>query len=64
MNALRLNEGFVAETFMQRTGLGSEALEAPFERSRKKGLLETVGHRARTTTFGRAHLNALLREFL
>jgi oxygen-independent coproporphyrinogen-3 oxidase len=64
MNALRLNEGFPLNTFTQRTGLAATALEPALNRARALGLVETDAHSVRASVFGRAHLNALLREFL
>jgi len=64
MNALRLNEGFVRADFAARTGLAPAVLEAPLARARRRGLIEDDGRRIRATALGRAHLNALLREFL
>ncbi len=64
MNALRLNEGFALRTFEQRTGLSAAALDAPLGQARRKGLIEEDAGQIRASEFGRAHLNALLREFL
>jgi oxygen-independent coproporphyrinogen-3 oxidase len=64
MNALRLNEGFAVEAFERRTGLPAAALEPALSAARRKGLIEEEGGRVRASAFGRAHLNALLREFL
>jgi oxygen-independent coproporphyrinogen-3 oxidase len=64
MNALRLNEGFAVADFEHRTGLGGAALEPGLNAARKKALIEEQGGRVRASAFGRAHLNALLREFL
>ncbi|MFX8453394.1 YggW family oxidoreductase, partial [Acinetobacter baumannii] len=64
MNALRLNEGFALDTFSRHTGLDPACLEAPLARARQKGLLDESAGSVRASAFGRAHLNALLREFL
>ncbi|MBL6750776.1 MAG: oxygen-independent coproporphyrinogen III oxidase-like protein [Nevskia sp.] len=64
MNALRLNEGFDPADFAARTGLAPGALEPALARARRRGLLEEAGGRVRASALGRAHLNALLREFL
>jgi oxygen-independent coproporphyrinogen-3 oxidase len=64
MNALRLNEGFDPALFERRTGLPAAALEPALARARQKGLIDEDGGRIRASAFGRAHLNALLREFL
>ncbi len=64
MNALRLNEGFAPALFEARAGLPAAALEPGLDRARRKGLIEEDAGRIRASAFGRAHLNALLREFL
>jgi len=64
MNALRLNEGFAIADFRRRTGLAEAALAAPLARARGKGLIEEDAGRIRASALGRAHLNALLTEFL
>ncbi|MDR3419019.1 MAG: radical SAM family heme chaperone HemW [Nevskia sp.] len=64
MNALRLNRGFELARFEQRTGLGAAALEPALRRARAKGLIEEEPGAVRASALGRAHLNALLREFL
>ena len=64
MNTLRLNQGFSLAEFERRTGLPAAALDAALNQARKKGLIEEEGGHIRASAFGRAHLNALLREFL
>jgi len=64
MNALRLNEGFAPGLFEARTGLPAAALKPALDRARQKGLIDEEGGSIRASAFGRAHLNALLREFL
>lgn len=64
MNALRLNEGFALPEFERRSGLAAAVLAPVLERVRRKGLIEEQGARVRASALGRAHLNALLREFL
>jgi len=69
MNALRLNEGFEPILFERRSGLAARVLDAALNKAREKGLIEEDGGtagagRVRASAFGRAHLNALLREFL
>jgi len=64
MNALRLNEGFAPAQFERRTGLPAGVLNAALNLARQKGLIEEDGGQIRASAFGRAHLNALLREFL
>ncbi|MFI4980738.1 MAG: radical SAM family heme chaperone HemW [Nevskiales bacterium] len=64
MNTLRLNQGFSLAEFVRRTGLPATALDAALNQARKKGLIEEESGQIRASAFGRAHLNALLREFL
>ena len=64
MNALRLNEGFALAEFECRSGLAADALAPALQRARHKGLIEEGDGRVRASALGRAHLNALLREFL
>jgi oxygen-independent coproporphyrinogen-3 oxidase len=64
MNALRLNQGFARELFERRTGLPIAALDTALNQARQKGLIEEDRDQIRASAFGRAHLNALLREFL
>lgn len=71
MNALRLDEGLRYGDFEQRTGLSRQTLAPALRRAAARGLIDGFGDDdcpaeagLRTTAFGRAHLNALLREFL
>jgi putative oxygen-independent coproporphyrinogen III oxidase len=64
MNALRLNDGFALAEFERRSGLAASALAPALQRARGKGLIEEQDGQVRASAFGRAHLNALLREFL
>jgi len=64
MNALRLNDGFPATLFAERTGLPLAAIEAPLLAARRNGLLETAGGVIRPTPLGRRFLNRLLAGFL
>jgi len=64
MNALRLNDGFPAALFTERTGLPLAAIEAPLLAARRDGLLETAGGAIRPTPLGRRFLNRLLAGFL
>lgn len=63
MNALRLNEGFTAELFEQRTGLAFDTISEPLQRLREKGLLEWQRDNFRATAKGRLFLNDLVAEF-
>ncbi len=65
LNALRLNDGFDASVFCERTGLGIAALADATRAARSKGLLlrENDAH-WRPTELGRRFLNDLQSEFL
>ncbi len=64
MNALRLNEGFPAGLFAERTGLPLAAVEEHLLAARDAGLLETADGQIRPTLHGRRFLNQLLAGFL
>ena len=65
MNAFRLNRGFARTDFSARTCLaGGGPGSGPRPARRQRGLVEEADGRLRATERGRAHLNALLREFL
>jgi len=64
MNALRLNQGFRYADFESRTGLAASVLEPGLNRARARGLTEGDAASLRASALGRAHLNALLREFI
>ena len=64
MNALRLNEGFPASLFTERTGLPLAVIEKSALAARREGLLETVAGHIRPTPRGRRFLNRLLAGFL
>jgi len=64
LNALRLNSGFAAEDYRQRTGLGLDAIAAKVERGVERGLLESVGGGWRPTELGLRFLNDLQESFL
>jgi oxygen-independent coproporphyrinogen-3 oxidase len=64
MNALRLNEGFAAPLFLERTGQPLNIVEAPLRRAEEQELIEWTVERIRPTEKGRRYLNALLEMFL
>lgn len=64
MNALRLNDGFPAALFAERTGLPLAAIESSLLAARRDGLLETAGGVIRPTSLGRRFLNRLVGSFL
>ena len=64
MNALRLNEGFRAHEFEQRTGLPYTALAQPLARALGQGLIEQQDSTVRPSERGRAFLNPLVELFL
>jgi len=61
--ALRLNEGFDAALFENRTGLGFERLSGPIESARQRGLLVLDGRRVRPSALGRRFLDDLIQHF-
>jgi len=64
MNALRLNEGFSAELFSERTSLPLLLLRNELERAEQRGLLQRDMQRIAPTALGRRFLNDLLEIFL
>lgn len=64
MNALRLNEGFAAELFTERTSLPLLLIRSELEQAEKRGLLHRDLHRIAPTELGRRFLNDLLEVFL
>ena len=64
LNALRLNEGFADEEFRQRTGLAIAQVQAPIDRARARGMLESIPGGWRASALGRRFLNDLQASFL
>ena len=71
LNALRLNDGFTAKQYRQRTGLDLHGLEVKLNRARDRGLLEHYSApesesepQWRPTDLGRRFLNDLQASFL
>jgi putative oxygen-independent coproporphyrinogen III oxidase len=64
MNALRLNEGFDAGLFGERTGLSIADVESPLREAESKSLLIRGDGRLWPSERGRAYLNDLLQLFL
>ncbi|MHB0992530.1 MAG: radical SAM family heme chaperone HemW [Burkholderiales bacterium] len=64
MNALRLNQGFPASLFTDRTGLPITALQTQPKSAEERGLLERDHLRIAPTPLGRRFLNDLLGLFL
>jgi putative oxygen-independent coproporphyrinogen III oxidase len=64
LNALRLNEGFSASHYGQRTGLQMASVEAKLADGVRRGLLEQRGDVWRPTALGRRFLNDLQGSFL
>ena len=64
LNALRLVEGFAAETFTLRTGLPLAAILPALDEAEAQGLLERDLKRVRPTLRGQRFLNELLQLFL
>ena len=65
LNALRLNDGFSEDLFMQRTALTAGHLETATIEARKKGLIErNAKGRWKPTQLGRRFLNDLQSQFI
>jgi putative oxygen-independent coproporphyrinogen III oxidase len=64
MNALRLNEGFDATLFTERTGLPLNAVLRQLQEAERRGLLVRDHQRIAPTPLGRRFLNDLLQMFL
>jgi putative oxygen-independent coproporphyrinogen III oxidase len=64
MNALRLNQGFAAELFSERTSLPLLLLRGELEQAEQRGLLLRDQQRIAPTETGRRFLNDLLEIFL
>ena len=64
MNALRLNAGFPAALFEDRSGLPLAAILRELEDSERRGLVERDHARIAPTLRGRRFLNDLLQLFL
>jgi oxygen-independent coproporphyrinogen-3 oxidase len=64
MNALRLNQGFDAALFEQRTSLPLMRIEGELRRAEQDGLLERNLQHIAPTDQGRRFLNRLLERFL
>jgi oxygen-independent coproporphyrinogen-3 oxidase len=64
MNALRLNEGFDASLFEERTSLPLFTIRRELAEAEGKGLLARDGQRIAPTELGRRFLNDLLQVFL
>lgn len=63
LNALRLSAGVPTDLFVQRTGLGSDALSSPLLQARRRGLMADDPSRLEATPCGRRYLNDLLALF-
>ena len=64
MNALRLNQGFAAELFNERTSLPLLLIRKELEQAEQRGLLWRDQQRIAPTEKGRVFLNDLLQMFL
>lgn len=64
MNALRLVDGVDSRYFSARTGLPMEAISAPLQQLRAKGLLQDSAERLATTALGQRYLNLVLETFM
>lgn len=64
MNALRLNQGFAASLFAERTSMSLQMLRRELEQAERRGLLLRDHQRIAPTELGRKFLNDLLEIFL
>ena len=64
LNTLRLNQGFEASLFYERTGLLLNSIERPLIIAEQKGLIERNHLRIRPTLLGKRFLNDLQQIFL
>ncbi|WP_205627233.1 radical SAM family heme chaperone HemW [Herbaspirillum rhizosphaerae] len=64
LNALRLQDGFPANLFAERTGMGISNIDAALNEAEKKGLLYRDHMNIRPTELGRRFLNDLQEMFL
>ncbi len=64
MNALRLNDGFDAALFSERTGLPLLTIRRELEKAERRGLIERSEKQIAPTKLGRRFLNDLLEIFL
>lgn len=64
MNALRLNEGVTAQSFLDFTGCSWSQIQHQWEELSKKGLVENAGTIMRPTELGRRFLNRALESFM
>jgi coproporphyrinogen III oxidase-like Fe-S oxidoreductase len=64
MNALRLNGGFPASLFEERTGLPLGAVVRELDEAERRGLIARDHARIAPTPLGRRFLNDLLQIFL
>nr|WP_232511637.1 radical SAM family heme chaperone HemW [Herbaspirillum sp. meg3] len=64
LNALRLQDGFPANLFAERTGMGINNIDAALNEAEKKGLLYRDHMNIRPTELGRRFLNDLQEMFL
>ncbi len=64
LNALRLNEGFTARGYRQRTGLGMDSVSAKLTEAQARGLMEEADQGWRPTQLGLRFLNDLQSSFL
>jgi oxygen-independent coproporphyrinogen-3 oxidase len=64
LNALRLNEGFPANLFSERTGMSINQIEQALDEAERKGMLHRDHISIRPTDLGRRFLNDLQEIFL
>lgn len=64
LNQLRLYRTFSLDTFIERTGLSLDVIEAPIQEAFNKGMLDLDNHSLRVTKLGTRFLNDLMALFL
>jgi coproporphyrinogen III oxidase-like Fe-S oxidoreductase len=64
LNALRLNEGFTRDCFLEQTGLPLRTIDEKLSRARVRGLIEQRPDSWQPTELGRRFLNDLQASFL
>lgn len=63
LNALRLNDGFSEQTFVQQTGCDMDTIQSRLMTLQARDLLTWADGHVQTTAFGRQHLNAVMLAF-
>ncbi len=64
MNALRLNAGFHASLFMERTGIPLAAIQKPLATAKSRALIDWTTNTIKATGLGKRYLNDTLQLFM